>query len=276
MTTLRSRGRASAAGGVLAGGRRGPARDRRARPDLLQPDRAGARRRAALGGQPRRRQRHGHRHRGQRGARDDPGRRRAAQHRDRSRATATPSSPTPPAARSRVLRILDERPSSQASPDDGRARRRADHRRRALERRDLARRPARLRRQQRPGHDHGDRLGAARRAILGNVDLRHSRLQRRRLPSATSSRAAWRSPRTTSQLYVTRFLSFTTAERRAGRRQRQGGRGLPARHRHRARPTSRDYQPAARITARAAGHRLPVPRRRRGRPRPSPTSCRAS
>ena len=63
-------------------------------------------------------------------------------------------------------------------------------RRRAVEHRHLARRPARLRRQQRPGHDHGHRRADPH-------DHRQRRpaqqpLQRPRPRTATSSRAAWR------------------------------------------------------------------------------------
>ena len=70
------------------------------------------------------------------------------------------------------------------------------------------------------------------------------------------------------------------ARRPAGRRQRQGGRGLPPQHQHEVQAASRDYRPAPADHARAAGHRLhrstPTATACPTRPPRSRTSSRAS
>ena len=123
-----------------------------------------------------------------------------------------------------------------------------DDRRRAVEHRRLARRQARLRRQQRPGHDHGDQRRDAA-TIIGNVDLREQPLQR---PGPQPPLPAARpGGHRQQQAAVRHALPLVHRSRRpAGRRQRQGGRGLPARHQHRRRTSIAGYRPAAADPAR--------------------------
>ena len=74
--------------------------------------------------------------------------------------------------------------------------RRARHdqnRRRAVEHRHLAERPAGVRREQRPGHDHGDRREGPRASkVIGHVNLQSSRCDDPSIATGTSSPAGSR------------------------------------------------------------------------------------
>ena len=154
-----------------------------------------------------------------------------------------------------VLRITDARPGNFKAAKDNRfgSKGTLHHRRRAVERRRLARRQARLRGQQRPGHHHR----ARRRHPQVPRPRRPAQqpLQRPRPASATSSRAAWPSPPTASGSTSPASSRYVEPGGAAGDDTGKDGRGLPPRHQHRleaASPTTsrpRDH-------ARAAGHRL--------------------
>ena len=121
-------------------------------PTYFQPDRAVGGRPARLGRQPGRRQCLGDAHRQQHGGR---ARSRSATSRRASRSTRTTSSPIVANAAGSsvtVIRIINPTVAGFRAA----SRSTLTHRRRAVEHRDLARRQAGLRRQQRPGHDHGD------------------------------------------------------------------------------------------------------------------------
>ena len=123
------------------------------------------------------------------------------------------------------------------------------------------------------GQDTITVINALNRQVIGQVDLRKQPVQRCPTASATSSRAGWRSPSTTSSCYVTRFLSFTKAGGKQG--DDDGKEGVVCRldintGRHRASAaTSRPGDPA-RGAADRLRHRQPRRRRPRRR-RPEPT-----
>ena len=176
-----------------------------------------------------------------------------------------------------MIRITQRR-ARQRVPAPARSRT-AHDRRRAVEHRHLARRPARLRRQQRPGHDHGHRRADAHASSATStcataccndpdrnrhfqprglaVDRRTTTAAlRHALPRRSPGPAASRATTTARQGVVCRLNINTTSRRH---------RRLPAR--------AADH-------ARAAGHRLHDRLRpataRPTRPRRSRTSCRAS
>ena len=94
-------------------------------------------------------------------------------------------------------------------------------------------------------------------------------------PSATSSRAASRSPRTTAS--STPRASCRSPRANGVQGDDEGKIGVVCRLDIDTSSTDlADYQPAQRITARAPGHRLPVPAASPRTPRRSRTSCRAS
>ena len=238
-----------------------------------------ARRQARVVGQPRRRQRVGHPHRPEQGRQEDQGRGRAARAWPSTRRAGSPTSPTRPAA------------------PDGDPDRQRDTRRSST--------PA--------GHAASARAGTittgaepwnvvispdGQRVFVANsgqdtITVINAATRKLDRPAWICATACATPPDTRPplpaarhggdagqhQLYVTRFLSFTKAGRRAGRRQRQGGRRLPARHQHRRRASSPATSRPSAITLApqvtgftidANGDGVPT------RPRRSPTSCRAS
>ena len=270
MASIGSRGRVALVGALAGGGALPLGTPRMPSPPI--PARSRWRpTAAAVGRQPRRRQRHHHRHR--RATRSSrPSRSATSRAASRSiRATTTPSSPTPPATRSPCCGSSTRRRGNlEVEPG-----RRADHRRRALERGGVARRPAGLRRQQRPGHDHGDRRAGERWAGDPRPRRPAPGLQPRRR-QAPFPAARPRGHRGQHQaLHRAHASRSPRARRPAGRRRGQDRRGLPARHRHQLDRSRR--LPAGRADhARAPGRRLSVPRPSSCPPRPSRTSCRAS
>ena len=105
-----------------------------------------------------------------------------------------------------VIRITDARPGKfAAAKDAASAPRGPHHRRRAVERRRLARRQARLRRQQRPGHDHG----ARRRDAQARRPHRPAQEPLQRAGQGRSFQPRGMAVTGDSKkLYVTRFFSF--------------------------------------------------------------------
>ena len=120
----------------------------------------------------------------------------------------------------------------------------------AVERRRLAERPARVRRQQRPGHDHRDRRDEAAPQARGDRarQPQEQPLQRPATARATSSRAASRSRRTTSA--CSSRASSPSRGRAASRAPTQGRRGrrLPAERQQQARSGSAATAPRSKVT----------------------------
>ena len=194
----------------------------------------------------------------QHGAQDDQGRRRA-----RRASRSTPNNryafvANAAAGTVTVIRIRNASPSSASGPRStgGVGRRGSSHdRRRAVEHRRLARRPARLRRQQRPGHDHRHRRRAKPQ---GRGQARQVAARGSSATCSCAGSACSRDPnfhfqprglavtRNSKQLYVTSFLSFT--RRAAGRATTPASRASSAGSTsRRSRRRSAHYRPRALI-----------------------------
>ena len=164
--------------------------------------------------------------------------------------TATPMSPTRPAATVTIVNT------------SGSHARHADNRCRAVEHRRLTQRPACLRGQQRPGHDHVIRHAIRARSSAAwifatahaTIPDRNRHFQPRGMAVTLDN----------TKLYVTRFLSFTKPGGLAGHRQWQRGRGLPVIESAGALSTTVPTRVHA-DQAGVAGHRLHGPDRRHRR-----------